>query len=81
MNCRLRYPKRCLDKAISGRAVAQFDINEDGKLVAKVLNKVDPDIEAEVLRVLLDSKGWKPGYCNNKHIMTRMILAFNFSME
>lgn len=62
LNKHLRYPKSAFRNRAEGTVVVQFIISEEGKIAdAVVIKSVDPDLDAEALRVIYKSSGkWPP---------------------
>ena len=63
VNENLKYPQAAKDAGIQGRVVLQFTVYPDGSVRdTKVLRGVNPDLDAEALRVVSSSPDWTPGY-------------------
>jgi TonB family protein len=62
LNKHLRYPKSAFRNRAAGTVVVQFIISEEGKIAdAVVIKSVDPDLDAEALRIIYKSSGkWAP---------------------
>jgi len=57
----LKYPANAMRNREKGTVVVEFTINETGKMVSsKVVNKVSPTLDAEVLRVVRAMPAFKP---------------------
>lgn len=58
----LKYPENAMKNNVQGRVIVQFVVEKDGTLTEfKVARSVDPDLDAEALRVLQTMPKWKPG--------------------
>ena len=58
----LKYPENAMKNNVQGRVIVQFVVEKDGTLTEfKVARSVDPDLDAEALRVLQIMPKWKPG--------------------
>ena len=58
----VKYPENAMKNNVQGRVIVQFVIEKDGTPTEfKVLRSVDPDLDAEALRVLQTMPKWKPG--------------------
>ena len=69
VNENLKYPEAALKSGAQGRVLIQFTIGTEGKLEnIKVLKGVDPDLDAEALRVISASPDWTPGYVEGKPV-------------
>lgn len=78
---RIVYPKEAIEQQISGRVYAQFTIDESGELRdAKILYKVHPVLDKEVIRVLNTSPKWKPGKQRDKAVSVSMIVPVDFNL-
>lgn len=57
----LRYPSMAKFDRVEGRVVVRFVIDETGKVTyTEVLKKINPDLEAEAIRVIRDMPAWSP---------------------
>lgn len=75
------YPREAIEQKISGRVYAQFTIDKSGELIdAKILNKVHPALDREVIRVLNDSPIWQPGKQRDKPVSVSMIIPVDFNL-
>jgi TonB family protein len=69
VNEHLVYPESAKNAGVEGRMVIQFTVGKDGKLTdAKVLRGVNPDLDAEALRVVNSSPDWTPGYVKGEPV-------------
>ncbi len=58
----LRYPVYASQKEIQGRVFVQFTVEKDGKVSnARIVRSAHPDLDAETLRVVMESPEWTPG--------------------
>ena len=63
----LKYPENAMKNNVQGRVIVQFVVEKDGTLTEfKVARSVDPDLDAEALRVLQTMPKWKPGMQRGK---------------
>ncbi len=73
------YPKEAIEQNISGRVYAQFTIDKSGELIdAKILCRVHPALDREVIRVLNDSPIWQPGKQRDRPVSVSMIIPVDF---
>lgn len=57
----IRYPQSAIDNMIEGVVTVQFTVNVDGSISdTKVVHALDPDLEAEALRVVKSFPAWTP---------------------
>ena len=55
------YPVYAKDKAITGNVIIRFTLSGEGNIsTARILSGNSPDLNMEAMRVLLESKDWKP---------------------
>lgn len=77
----IRYPKRAMDKGIQGRVTLSFVIEKDGSLTnIKVLNSVDPELDAEAIRVIRQSPKWNPGLQHGIPVRVVYTIPINFTL-
>ena len=58
---------------VQGRVIVQFVVEKDGTLTEfKVARSVDPDLDAEALRVLQTMPKWKPGMQRGKIVRVKI---------
>lgn len=57
----LTYPSNARKKKIQGRVLAEFIIDEEGNISdIKITKSVDPELDAEVVRLIKNSPPWHP---------------------
>ena len=79
----LTYPESAKDKGAEGRALVQFSIMPDGSIgETELLRGIDPDIDAELLRVVnsCDVK-WVPGTQNGKPVKVTFTFPVVFRLQ
>ena len=65
INSNINYPQGAQDRGAQGRVVINFKVGTDGQIKDVVLVKgVDPEIDAEALRVIKSAPAWTPGKQN-----------------
>lgn len=78
----IKYPEEAQKKGIKGRVVAQFIVNTDGHLSDfKVLRGVDPQLDAEALRVIQSMPKWTPGKHEGKIVPVYYTLPVIFELQ
>lgn len=76
------YPDYARAHNIQGKVVLSFTIKTDGKLKdVKLLNSVNPEIDAEAIRVVKNSSGWIPGNWYGIPINVYYIVPISFSLQ
>ncbi len=69
VNANLKYPQAAKDAGVQGRVTLQFSVYPDGSVRdTKVLRGVNPDLDAEALRVVSASPDWTPGYVKGEPV-------------
>ena len=82
LSMNLRYPKEAQNKGIQGRVVVQFVVNKDGSISdANVLKTVDPQLDAEALRVVNAMPNWTPGKNKGEPVNTRFTIPVVFKLN
>jgi TonB family protein len=82
VNGNLVYPENAKNGGIQGRLVLQFTICTDGKVRdVKVLRGIDPDLDAEAIRVVSSSPDWKPGSVNGKPVNVSYVFPIVFKLR
>ena len=76
----LRYPAADRNKGIGGRVIVRFTVDESGHIVnPNVLRGVDPDLDAEALRVIAAMPPWTPGEQNGKKVAVYFTQPISFA--
>lgn len=82
LNQNIKYPAKALKKGKQGRVVVQFIVEKSGAPSHfKILRGVDPDLDAEALRVVKNMKKFKPGKNNGKPVRVRYALPIMFRLQ
>ena len=83
VNAHLTYPAAAKAAKAQGRVTLQFTIFPDGSLRdAKVLRGVNPDLDAEALRVISDSPAdWTPGYVKGEPVKVTYMFPVVFKLK
>lgn len=78
----LKYPENAMKNNVQGRVIVQFVVEKDGTLTEfKVARSVDPDLDAEALRVLQTMPKWKPGMQRGKIVRVKFIVPVSFKLQ
>ena len=76
-----KYPAEAVRNKISGDVVISFVVKSTGKIGSvKVVNSLNPILDAEAIRVISSLPDWKPGKQNGKTVDIDYILPFTFSL-
>ncbi len=82
VNSQLIYPETAKKNGIQGRVKTQFIIDSDGSVInVKVLNGVDPSLDAEAVRVISGSPKWKPGEADGKPVRVSYTFPVIFQLR
>jgi bla regulator protein blaR1 len=77
----IRYPKDAREKGIQGRVIIAFVVEKDGSLSGyKIVRSVNPDIDAEALRVLEMSPKWSPGTQKGEAVRVQYSVPISFKL-
>lgn len=78
----IRYPANAKDRNIQGRVILGFVIERDGSPTdIKILRSVDPEIDAEAVRVIKQSPKWNPGLQHGIPVRVNYTMPLNFTLE
>lgn len=78
----LKYPENAMKNNVQGRVIVQFVVEKDGTLTEfKVARSVDPDLDAEALRVLQIMPKWKPGMQRGKIVRVKFTVPVSFKLQ
>ena len=78
----IHYPQSAVDAQIQGKVYLQFVIEKDGSLSnIKVIRSVDPEIDNEAIRVLVQSPKWSPGKQQGRPVRVNYIFPIAFKLK
>ena len=78
----LVYPDGSKGEGIDGKVVVEFIVNKEGQVEkATVINNVNPELDAEALRVVEMMPLWIPGQKNGQNIPVKMVLPIQFKLD
>ena len=78
----LKYPAEAKAKGIRGNVICAFIVEPDGQLsTVKVIKGLDPDLDAEAIRLVNAMPKWTPGKQNGEPVRVRYDLTVNFFMR
>ncbi|UKK47774.1 energy transducer TonB [Prevotella sp. E9-3] len=78
----VKYPPECEEKGIEGRVLIDIVIDENGNVTdVKVKKSVDPQLDAEALRVVKLMPKWNPGMDKGKPIKVNYTVPFTFRLK
>ena len=69
VNSQIVYPQAAHAAGTEGRVVLKFKVGKDGTVQnVKVIKSVDPELDAEAVRVVSSSPAWTPGQQNGEPV-------------
>ncbi len=75
----IRYPPGARDRNAQGRVILGFVVEKDGSIKdIKILQTVDPEIDAEAVRVISQSPKWNPGIQHGVPVRVAYTTPINF---
>ena len=78
----IRYPKAAREKKLYGKVFVSFVVTETGDISeVQIRTGIDPDIDAEALRVVQAMPKWIPGRQSGRNVPVRYQLPIGFSLE
>lgn len=76
------YPQEVKERGIQGRVIVQFIVEEDGTLTGEqVIKPVDPQLDAEAIRIMRSMPKWKPGQFGGKPTRMRFTFPVTFRLK
>lgn len=78
----VRYPEKAMQNDVQGRVVVGFIIDKDGKPVdISIIKSVDPELDAEAMRVAGMMPAWKPATKDGKPVRCKMAMPVAFKLQ
>ena len=78
----LKYPENAMKNNVQGRVIVQLEKEYDGTPTEfKVARSVDPDLDAEALRVLQTMPKWKPGMQRGEVVRVKYTVPVSFKLQ
>lgn len=78
----IKYPASAMAKNVQGRVIVQFVVEKDGTPTEfNVVRSVDPDLDAEALRVLGEMPKWKPGMQKGQVVRVKFTVPVSFKLQ
>lgn len=77
----VKYPDSAIRNGIQGKVMVEFIVDKDGKVTdARVVKGVDPELDAEAIRVVSASPKWKPGWVKGNKVRTSLTIPVEFRL-
>ena len=78
----IKYPASAVKNKKEGRVIVTFIVQKDGSIThAKIAKSIDPELDAEALRVVKGMPKWTPGTQNGKPVNVKYTLPVKFSLQ
>ena len=78
----IKYPVEAQKNGIQGRVICSFMINKDGNIADVIVKRgVDPNLDAEAIRVIKAMPAWTPGTQRGKNVRVQYTLPINFKLS
>ncbi len=78
----IKYPKEAQEQGKQGRVIVQFVVNKDGSITGdSIVRSVDPQLDAEAVRVVRSMPNWTPGKQKGKPVRVRFTLPVTFRLS
>lgn len=82
INSNVKYPASAQEKGTQGRVVVQFIVEKDGSATSpKIVKSVDPELDAEALRIVGQMPKWKPGTQRGEAVRVKFTLPVVFRLQ
>ena len=77
----IKYPASAVKAKKQGRVIVSFVIQKDGSVTnARIVRSVDPELDAEALRIVKAMPNWTPGTQDGKPVNVRYTIPVVFSL-
>lgn len=78
----IKYPASAVKAKKQGRVIVTFIVQKDGSIThAKIARSIDPELDAEALRVVKGMPKWTPGTQNGKPVNVKYTVPVKFSLQ
>lgn len=81
LRANLVYPPKARKNGIQGKVLVQFVVDKRGSIIEpEIFRSVDPELDAEALRVVSIMPKWQPGRQKGKPVRVRFTLPVTFRL-
>lgn len=81
MGTNIRYPENAQRNGVQGRVIVQFVVETDGSISNATVQKgVDPELDAEAVRLIQSMPKWAPGKNNGMPVRSNFTLPVTFKL-
>ena len=78
----IKYPASAVKAKKQGRVIVAFVIQKDGSVTnARIVKSVDPELDAEALRIVKAMPNWTPGTQDGKPVNVNYTIPVVFSLQ
>lgn len=78
----VKYPASAVKAKKQGRVIVTFIVQKDGSIThAKIARSINPELDAEALRVVKGMPKWTPGTQLGKPVSVKYVLPVKFSLQ
>lgn len=78
----IKYPVSAVKAKKQGRVIVTFIVQKDGSIThAKIARSINPELDAEALRVVKGMPKWTPGTQLGKPVSVKYVLPVKFSLQ
>ncbi|MBR1840347.1 MAG: energy transducer TonB [Prevotella sp.] len=82
LSTNIKYPKEAEQRGIQGRVICKFIVNRDGSIEnVRVTRNVDPQLDAEAVRVIRNMPTWIPGKHAGEPCRVKFTLPVTFKLH
>ena len=76
------YPEAAQAAGTEGRVVLKFKVDKDGTIKnVKVVKSVDPELDAEAVRVVSEAPAWTPGMQNGEPVAVSYVFPVVYKLQ
>lgn len=78
----IKYPENAMKNKIEGRVIVSFTVDKDGSVIKpEIVRSVDPELDAEALRVMTLMPKWKPGMQRGEVVAVKYTIPVSFALS
>jgi len=82
LGANINYPETAQKNGVQGRVIVQFVVNTDGSIIEpQVARGIDPELDAEALRLINAMPKWKPGKQQGKAVRVKYTLPIAYRLQ
>ena len=81
LNDNIQYPDKAKNDGVEGRVIVSFIVGKEGLIKdAQVEKSVDPELDAEAIRVVSGMPRWTPGKSHGEPVDVKYSIPINFQL-